>query len=259
MEYITGTVTVFNTHASTYMSETSTAVVRTEHSDQLVLCDGSEWAAITLDTPLIQQLIQVLESKKSNVVSELNLTYIFKDSLREGFVLSIPSADPADPDYTVLSFLEVSDIWGLVDALTTVQEGRGYSTAEPPDPVGNNDVPTMDYVVGNSHTFQSRHWLDKDTSITVVGTNYLILNDGRQSAVIALDEKIRQDIVEVLSTDLRAGYGYKEGRTLGELKIMCTTRDEPHGMKWLELSVGEVTVYLEKRDAPALADLLGGT
>lgn len=254
MEYMTGTVTVFDTHASTYMGNTSTAVVRTEHTNQLVLCDGTEWAAITLDTALIEQLIEVLESKKTGVVGILKLTYIFKDRCREGFVLSIPSADPADPDYIVLSFLEISDIWGLVDALTTIQEGQADR-----DRLDSVNVPAVDYVVGNSHTFQSRHWLDKDTSVTVVGTDYLILNDGRQSAVIALNEKVRQDIVEILSTDLKAGYGYKEGRTLGELEIMCTTRDEPYGMKWLELSVGEVTVYLEKRDVPALADLLGGT
>lgn len=123
----------------------------------------------------------------------------------------------------------------------------------------DDDVPGIDYVVGATHTFQSRHWLDQGTSITVVGTNYLILNDGRQSAVIVLHQALREGIVEVLNTDLMGSYGYKEGRKLyGVLHIWCTTRDEPH-MKWLELSVGEVKVYLEERDKPALAKLLGGT
>lgn len=120
-------------------------------------------------------------------------------------------------------------------------------------------VPDMDYVVGSNHTYQSRHWLDQGTSITVVGTHYLILNDGRQSAVVRLHQALREGIVEVLNTGLKAGYGYKEGRTLagGGLDIWCTTRDEPH-MKWLELSVGGVKVHLEERDIPLLASALRG-
>lgn len=246
MEYITGMVTVFDTHASTYMGGSSTAVVRTEYSDQLVLCDGTQWAAITLDTAVIQQLIEVLESNDSGVVGDLKLTYICKDRLREGFVLSL--ATPSIPE-GVLSFLEISDISGMEDALASIQKER-QDTAE---------KPTINYVVGSSHSFQSRHWLDKDTGITVVGTDYLILNDGQQSAVIALDEKVRQDIVEVLNTDLKAGYGHEEGRIVNELEIMCTTRNEPHSMKWLEFCVGSVKVYIEKKDVPALVDLLGGT
>jgi hypothetical protein len=116
----------------------------------------------------------------------------------------------------------------------------------------------MEYVIGSSTTFQSRHWLDQGTGITVVGTDYLILNDGRQSAVIRLDGALRAAIVEILNTDLVNCEGRGIGSKLDDsddLDIFCTDRGEAH-MEWLELSVGGVKVYLEERDVPALAKLL---
>lgn len=111
MNYTKGTAHIFqpspNSSDNHDMGHTSIGIVNT---NQLVLHDGTNWVAISLDTrPLIQRIIGCLENADSVVIEDLDIMYLpDPDRNNEGYELSLDG---------VLAFIDRDDAWNLVDLL----------------------------------------------------------------------------------------------------------------------------------------------
>jgi hypothetical protein len=117
-------------------------------------------------------------------------------------------------------------------------------------------------ITGETTSFISTHPRDKGARVTVIGNECLILNNGRELAVIMTQElehlnhftkTLLIGALEELPTTTEP---YKVGpheKGMDNITVKYDTRGEVDGVT---LSVGNVSVFVTRRDAATIADLI---
>ena len=113
----------------------------------------------------------------------------------------------------------------------------------------------MEYITDRAIRFQSTHWRAKDSSITVVGNQCLILAHYNDVTVILLDDEVRQRIVTAL--DPTPGASSKTV-LIEDLVIWYNRYDDPD-LEGVMLSIGLVVVFVEKIHVPGIVARLTKT
>jgi len=114
-------------------------------------------------------------------------------------------------------------------------------------------------ITGNLTTFGSMHPRDRYTSIAVIGREYLVLNNHHRSAVIIMRELsalCRYYLTKVLRELPRTTKAKNVGPyvdNMEDIHIKYDVRGEQDGVI---VSVGDVSVFITRRDAGAVADLI---